>query len=451
MDEDELGGLRLSFIAPPPRNIFSDTPFEVKILLQSDFKDKTLTLPLHLRLVDHRGETVQDDSVLTLPGDLSIQNGSQLSVQLKINSAAGLFFRLSVSCPRNHSRPRSISLLSALMQIVQYCLVLQQQPPPFWYKDEGGKDKSILVSAALMDQFGQPVHRKVPVRPVLFYESEDTFENEVKNQSLLKVMPDCDETTHEDGQIEFRLRIEEVSKNHQSQAFVIGFVADVAEGQPADIGAALSTPVTILSKRSKRRKRQEQEEAQKLFPNKVHRSLGPEPASQPTAQARVAAECMQGVATWARSTVQVLKSLEWQHVGFEVTPEGNMNLSALLWRCSSCWAYKDTVRPARHQPDCKLTATLGLFERDADAKVRTLEQILQVRELMSRPDSKVSDLGGPRPVSQPTSQMHPFSAAVPRFDAVSYSNSQASSSSVRHLKLEPNQDEESESESDEEG
>lgn len=39
----------------------------------------------------------------------------------------------------------------------RYRLKMMEQPPSSWYKDEGGRDKCIALSAAMVDEYEQVV------------------------------------------------------------------------------------------------------------------------------------------------------------------------------------------------------------------------------------------------------------------------------------------------------
>ena len=254
-----------------------------------------------------------------------------------------------------------------------------------------------MVTALLVDQSGSAVKdREVPLKVTLCYDGEEHME--VKNQSILKFPS---ETTlnkvGSDGSVELRLRIEEVSKNHQKQAFTIKIAPD---GSPAnfDIAADVSTPVTVLSKRNKRRKKGEQGEhlspllmgqagpmngltspmsqlANTAIPSS---SSSSSPSSLLFADPRAGgalgglAAAMHNVAAWCQYVHRGLRSLEWQHVGFEVGANGELSLQRPLNRCPSCWVYKDTIRPASHNERCMLHHAQTKWHQEVAAQVQQL-------------------------------------------------------------------------------
>ena len=246
-----------------------------------------------------------------------------------------------------------------------------------------------MVQALLVDEHNAAVKgREVPLKVTLCYDGEDHME--VKNQSILKFPS---ETTlnrvGSDGTVELRLRIEEVSKNHQKQAFVIKIAPD---GSPAnfDIAADISTPVTVLSKRNKRRKKGEVGEH--LSPLLMGQA-GPingltSPMSQlastaiPSSSSSLMFSDARGlgalgsainnVAAWCQYVHRGLKSLEWQHVGFEITQGGEIHLGRPLHRCPSCWVYKDSIRPTSHNERCMLFQAQTKWHQEVAGHVQQL-------------------------------------------------------------------------------
>lgn len=59
--------------------------------------------------------------------------------------------------------------------------------------------------------------RRVPLRLVLMYDNM----HRVQNQEILKLSPDSKLVIDEHGKATLRVRIEEVSKNHQKQVLVL--------------------------------------------------------------------------------------------------------------------------------------------------------------------------------------------------------------------------------------
>ena len=218
----------------------------------------------------------------------------------------------------------------------------------------------------------------MPLKVTLCYEGDEHME--VKNQSILKFPS---ETTvnrvASDGSVELKVRVEEVSKNHQKQAFVIRVAPDVVYSPTNhDIAADYTTAVTVLSKRNKRRKK---EGSENMTPTLMGQNGLTSPMSTlansaiaPAASSLSASlllssdfkpsaalsATVNSVASWCQYVHRGLTSLEWQHVGFEITEEGQVHLHRPLHRCPSCWVYKDASERSHIQPSAPLPVATPL-------------------------------------------------------------------------------------------
>lgn len=136
------------------------------------------------------------------------------------------------------------SAYSIKMFPVAYRLVITAPAPSLWYKDQGGKENCIEIPVSLVDSNGQLVKtRRVPLKLVMYYESGVI----VPRQDFLKIMSQS--SIGEAGEIKLRVRIEEVSRGHQKQNFVIRVSPDTVK-YPLnnDISSADSTPIDVMSK-----------------------------------------------------------------------------------------------------------------------------------------------------------------------------------------------------------
>ena len=141
--------------------------------------------------------------------------------------------------------------ISEPMLSIRYRLrILDETVPDVWYKDEGGRDKCIDLTVTLQDHNQEfIVARKVPLRVTLLYESG----HQVLKQDILKINPENKLMIDETGKALLRLRIEDVSKNHQKQLFTVQIVPDTAQ-HPLnnDISPDTCRPLEVRSKRNKR-------------------------------------------------------------------------------------------------------------------------------------------------------------------------------------------------------
>ncbi|KAJ1454417.1 hypothetical protein M885DRAFT_498171 [Pelagophyceae sp. CCMP2097] len=118
-----------------------------------------------------------------------------------------------------------------------------------WFKDEGGREKCITLLARLEDAAGTLItHRSAKLGVVLHY-ADSLFP--VMNQEILRLVgtESNDDLKLDKGVCRIRIRIEDVSKNHQGQSFMVQVKP---ESGTADVAHGFSKGVAVRSKRNKR-------------------------------------------------------------------------------------------------------------------------------------------------------------------------------------------------------
>jgi len=444
----------LNLSTPPPRFPFVCSWFPLKVMLMDAKKQlkSGWRLRLIIQLLYENGEVVPNqerimhvegaDGAATQgeasngmteqkPGlsdvarpPLILPTSGNLDVRVRINDVSmqhenrSFCIRVSGGPVEGESKiPAYISFLPATsppLTVVRHALKILDQPPPTWYKDEGGRDKCIAINAQLVDSHDAPVmNREVALKVILCYEGED--QSEVKNQSILKMPTDIQPKVDRSGKVAVRVRIEDVSKNHQKQAFVVKITPDLLVPEFHDISPVLSSPIIVLSKRNKRRYKRDAEggdspelHAQQhsaAFANAAMFALGAQAVNStlnlpfnkntantnvnallnPAALAQSAAsssvlpavtpsgtlakpnalsptgvgvgggmskevsisfppslsptfaESISHLINWSQHVADLLSKIEWQHVGFEVTEGGELNLHRPLYRCPGCF------------------------------------------------------------------------------------------------------------------
>jgi hypothetical protein len=126
-----------------------------------------------------------------------------------------------------------------------------------WYKDEGGRDHGIGVTISLMDSDGGPPVKQVSMPFILSLCYSDTGEAVCGKSSILSVLPECfpwsiDRNT---GQTSRKVRINDISKNHQRRCFVIKVAPDLNKNPLLlDVAGTESEAVEVRSKRTKRQR-----------------------------------------------------------------------------------------------------------------------------------------------------------------------------------------------------
>lgn len=141
--------------------------------------------------------------------------------------------------------PNIKPIRSDAMFVITNELVIEQPPPALWYKDQGGRDNYIEIRVRLVDHRHCSVtSRRVPLRVTLFYENGVL----VPKQDILKV--DGELMIYErKGEAIIRFRIEEVSRSHQRQKFIVRISPDIhVNPRNNDINPVDTSPIEVMSK-----------------------------------------------------------------------------------------------------------------------------------------------------------------------------------------------------------
>ncbi len=124
--------------------------------------------------------------------------------------------------------------------------------PHIWYKDEGGKEHGIELTISLLDHDLSPhTGEDIPFFISLHYHDN---ESPLLKPNLLTISPEggniIDKST---GKCFKKLRINDISKNHQRQCFIIRVSPDISKSSKYfDVAFVDSPPIEVRSKRSKR-------------------------------------------------------------------------------------------------------------------------------------------------------------------------------------------------------
>lgn len=186
---------------------------------------------------------------LTL-SELSVSHGSRkvyIAVQIPDNYILPIHLQ-----PLRAARPT----ISTGFMSVRYQLTIQPDVdnpvPEVWYKDEGGKENRIDLKINLIGPNGDLVlNHPVPLKLTLTYASGE----HVINQDLLQLAPDSKLIVDESGRALVRVRINDISKNHQKQLFCVMVSPDCTNAPLLnEISPAVTEPVEVKSKRGKRQR-----------------------------------------------------------------------------------------------------------------------------------------------------------------------------------------------------
>jgi len=196
--------------------------------------------------------------------------------------------------------PRDVNpVMTRAMLVVNAQIRVMNELPEVWYKDQGGKDKCIEIYLELWGPHGLVTGQEVPLKCVLLYEDF----KQVIQQDVLVPSPTTVLSIGPTGKTQIKLRIEDVSKNHQSRRFRIRVEPDTSLSPVHfDKSSDVTSPVLVRSKLNKRQKlklAQKQKTKENLSTeskNPNHMS-GPIPqASNAHAQARAQAMHQQAMA-----------------------------------------------------------------------------------------------------------------------------------------------------------
>ena len=205
-----------------------------------------------------------------VPTDMYDVEGAEIStdgeapLQITINALSknftGKHFILSVKVADSSMRVKE--LLTEPFTVVSQRLKVVNEAPNLWFKDEGGRDKAIELSIELTNKLGVHKLRDVPLLVTLHYDTEGypqalmhTKAGGDDSVQLLQMARDSDPIVRH-GQAIIKVRINDVSKNHMTHAFIVKIGPNtMKDPELRDIAAAYSTPIVVKSKRNSSQKK----------------------------------------------------------------------------------------------------------------------------------------------------------------------------------------------------
>lgn len=130
-----------------------------------------------------------------------------------------------------------------------------------WYKDEGGKDHGMDLTVTLIgpdNSKGDPNNNtsivtgnEIPFTISLVYSNN---QEAINKPNMLTVIGDQHLYIH-NGKCNRKLRVNDISKNHQRQLFKVKVIPDISKGaQFFDIAGDESDAIEVRSKRTKRQR-----------------------------------------------------------------------------------------------------------------------------------------------------------------------------------------------------
>ncbi|KAH9100285.1 hypothetical protein LEN26_015991 [Aphanomyces euteiches] len=258
-----------------------------------------------------------------------------------------------------------VSVMTSAFTIVQEKLVVTEQPPDVWFKDEGGRDKCMTIQVQVQAAPGRAVSpRIIPLELSLLYDSGEVVQASASATSpssgILKLFPDL-RPNITDGNVRISFRIEDVSKNHQNHSFMLK-IAPESSNVYADIASVCTAPVAIRSKRNKRRlaglkspsnastSSPSTSARPRMLPTPVHATPTHEKATPGGARRTHPSSTPHNLPRARPSWLDTME--EWTIIGYEVHADGSMNKDAPIYRCMACMALNDSSHHGAHSPSC---------------------------------------------------------------------------------------------------
>ena len=385
----------------PPSAIYSNESFKVEVQLELPKSSSPPAMiwnvdeAIHLKATLHHAKTgkpVQEEAILmtkpmriTIPGAINNDNSSNSTSELnnENNNVSNGKRSVTVECMirtdsiRRDSETSYIVRFSTLgedssssnpmnspgkarvvkgvstqpTQLVNYKIraTVEDDWESVWYKDEGGRDKSMEVFVSILDKDGQlKTGENIPLCPLLCYKVDNEKpESQVANQDILRTLGSSNIVLDKDtGRTRLRYRVEDVSKNHQGQDFILKIAPDTRSKRYKDIAPAFTPAVNVRSKRNKRSRGSSSRQSlgksgndkssdspsatrQRLTgafgaggQEAMRSGLGGQNLSFNPADANRLQQAMRGIIGWADEVVNGLYPLQWQVLGYQQHPDG---------------------------------------------------------------------------------------------------------------------------------
>lgn len=367
MDEDlndacELDeSYTIKVVKQPPEHVFSEEWFEVALVLersspQPDKSSKSVSVSVDVAaylstypggneeprdLFSHNGLLETKPEIIHLSLGKSREKSKSTSVKCKIKSSIyqdritqySISFISSSTTPVSVAENISYGSMTPIQIVTAKIITDDKNWQDVWFKDEGGRDKSMEAKLSLCDADGNLVRdRRIPLTITLLYDNE--LSTKVMKQETLRLLGpprQCIDPTN--GKCSVQFRIEDVSKNHQGQNFKLEITPDVSKVY--DIASTCTPPVSIRSKRNKRLRssNSRNESGEKYSP--PHPSLrGGMGGISPFAgfdknfgltgvpDVERLRHAMKGVIDWTEEIINGLYPLKWQLIGYAQYPDG---------------------------------------------------------------------------------------------------------------------------------
>jgi hypothetical protein len=379
---------RLTIRTEPPLHLYSDEVFVLEYALEQ--QQPTID--------SSSSSTTSNVSVLAClhpPTDqatLLVLDNTKNQLTCRISSTLLTSFQIHIrdanysSVDIQPATTRAITLVHSKLQVETSST--SSDWSGIWYKDEGGRDKCMQVSVGLYNQQQELVPATIPLTLQLLYFSAFNVEVKVTCQEVLRVMG---ATQLENGTARVKFRIEDVSKNHQGQDFVVKlFAAD-----DTAIAPAYTPSVSVRSKRNKRHHRGGGSSGRTSEPQTRANSPMMRPAIDHRVDTDALLDAVRGVSQWANDVVNSLMPLQWSVLGYAQHPDGS----------------PDYNRPYHNMPNPNPTISrlLATYSESAKGQLGILERAVAPEGRVAADPYRMAR-GGPPTSLGPAHRMptHPY-------------------------------------------
>lgn len=189
----------------------------------------------------------------------------QIKFSIKSSYVASILENLESDSSLESETIPPLEILTIPLLVIRYRLIIQidnntlrdEQNNIIWYKDEGGKDHGIDMLIKLLDQNNHLVTaQEIPFIISLHYHNQSLGSESTLSNSLLTILPEPTCIIEKSsGSSHKKLRVNDISKNHQRQLFSVHVNPDVSKSPLYyEIAGDFSDPIEVRSKRTKRQR-----------------------------------------------------------------------------------------------------------------------------------------------------------------------------------------------------
>ena len=226
-----------------------------------------------------------------------------------------------------------------------------------WYKDMGGRDKAMQVTVKLKDENNEVVrNQRVPLHLTLVYDNDRN--TKVHKQEILRKISSPNPSIDPDsGESSLQFRVEDVSKNHQKQDFMVRVEANSTEN--FDIAPGLTEPVTVMSKKKHKKSSTTHSSSNSYSRKRSGDDLTPPIRSHyPSIHDPAVREAMRGVIKWTEEVIHGLCPLKWDTIGYRTFQDGQADYTRPYYNMTN--------------PNDTINRILSMYEKQTRENMRVL-------------------------------------------------------------------------------